>query len=69
MAHNVYRVEHAECVKQTGKALLIEAPEFEEPEWVPQSQIDDDSDVFDDQEHASGTLVVTFWFAQRRGWI
>lgn len=54
---------------QSGKALLVDAPIFDEPKWVPISQIHDDSEVFSDREgYNEGTLVVTRWLARNEGW-
>ncbi len=53
------------CKKATEKALLCEI-EGEE-HWIPVSQIDDDSEVFDDNNNDRGTLVVTEWIAQQKG--
>ncbi len=55
------------CKKATEKALLcvIEGEEH----WIPQSQIEDDSEVFDDDRNSTGTLVVTEWIAKQKGLI
>lgn len=53
----------------SGKALLVEAPIFDEPEWIPTSQIHDNSEVWDDREGSNeGTLIVSLWLAEERGW-
>jgi hypothetical protein len=62
-----YLVENAEIIKDTGKAILINAPEFDEPQWVPQSQVHDDSDIY--QEGEEGDLAVKTWWAEKEGWI
>jgi hypothetical protein len=67
-SREVFRVEDAHVLKDTGKALRVEAPGFDQPEWIPHSQIHDDSEVYDDDENADGTLVVSMWFAIERGW-
>jgi len=38
-AKMAYEIEDARCVHQTDKAILVEAPDFDEPVWIPQSQI------------------------------
>lgn len=55
----------AVCTKETDAALLcvIEGEEH----WIPKSQVSDDSEVFDDQDNAEGTLVVSEWIAKQRG--
>lgn len=52
------RVEHA-----TAKALLcvIDGDEV----WIPQSQIDDDSEVW--KAGDKGTLVISDWIATQKG--
>lgn len=65
-----YLVENAVGIKDSdsGKASLVEAPEFDEgSEWIPHSQITDDSEVY--KPGTSGKLVVKEWLAEQRGWI
>jgi hypothetical protein len=51
------------CLKQTEKALLVEIDG--EQHWIPQSQVDDDSEVY--KEGDEGTLVVSEWIATEKG--
>lgn len=55
----------AEALKETDAALLclLDGKEV----WIPKSQIDDDSEVW--EEGQSGDLVVTEWFATKEGLI
>lgn len=62
----MFDVKNARCVHDSGKALLIEAPDFKEAKWIPQSVIHDDSEVYQDGDE--GTLVVEDWFAEKEGW-
>ena len=64
-AEGVCSFDDVVCKRATDKALLvvIEGDEF----WIPQSQIHEDSEVFDDGEHSTGVLVVTEWIAQQKG--
>lgn len=62
----MYRVENAICVRETEKAILVEAPDFDEPTWIPQSQVHEDSEVYKDGDE--GVLMVSDWFAKQRGW-
>jgi len=62
-----HEIEDAEAIRDSGKALLVEAPEFDEPQWIPHSAIHGDSEVYRDGE--SGTLIVYSWFAEKRGWL
>jgi len=50
--------------KATDKALLCVIEE--EDHWVPISQVHEDSEVYD--EGHKGTLIVTAWFAEKKGW-
>jgi len=50
---------------QTDKAVLIDIEDHGET-WIPQSQIHDDSEVW--KSGQDGEVVVTLWFAEKRGW-
>ena len=61
------RIDDAECVAETDKALLVIVDDRKE--WIPKSQVDDDSEVFDASKNSRGTLVISQWIAkQRRLW-
>jgi len=64
---DVYEIENCECLKDTGKAILCEAEEIGEPFWVPQSQVHADSEVYGEGD--VGTLIVTAWWAEKKGWL
>ena len=55
--------EGVEATAQTDLALLCIIND--EEVWVPHSQIDDDSEVF--EKGTNGDLVVTRWWAEKRG--
>jgi len=55
----------ATALRQTDGALLVELESGEEV-WVPQSVIDEDSEVY--EEGHEGDLVVSDWFARKQGW-
>ncbi|OEU66298.1 MAG: hypothetical protein BA863_10395 [Desulfovibrio sp. S3730MH75] len=59
-------IADAKCTAETEKAILVEAPDFGEPTWVPQSQIDDSSEVY--EKGHEGTLIVSDWWAEKQGW-
>lgn len=59
-------LEECYCQHRTEKAILVILPDGDE-QWIPISQIDDDSEVYDDDKHRSGTLMVTRWFADKEG--
>ena len=55
--------EGVEVLRDTGLAILVEIEG--EQYWLPKSQIDDDSEVY---EHGtSGTLIISAWLAQQKG--
>ena len=63
-----FEIEDARCVHQTEEAILVEAPDFgDEQVWIPQSQVTEDSEVY--AIRTEGTLVVSDWFAEKRGWV
>jgi hypothetical protein len=51
--------------KETEKALLVILEETGDEVWVPKSQIHDDSEVF--KEGQSGEVVVSAWWAEKKG--
>lgn len=51
------------CKRQTPKAILVVIKGAEH--WIPQSQIDDDSEVYKDGD--TGTLIIKSWFAEKLG--
>lgn len=57
-----------EVVGATAKALKVRIPlKVEREVWVPRSVIGDDSEVFDADENAVGTLIVEDWWAEKEG--
>lgn len=55
-------------VKESGEAILCKAggrfgPSF----WVPRSQLREPNEVWNEGDR--GTLVVTEWLAEERGWL
>lgn len=56
-------LDNVTALRGTDKALLclIDGEEV----WVPQSQIHDDSEVY--EVGGEGKLVITRWFADQRG--
>lgn len=65
MLDKPFLVGDAKATRETDKAVLfiIEGQE----EWIPKSQIHDDSEVW--QGGCEGALIVTEWFAEQRGWL
>lgn len=58
----IVEVPNVKILKATGKALLCLLEEGEEV-WIPQSMVDDASEVW--KERDEGTLVVQKWFAKK----
>jgi hypothetical protein len=54
-------VPNAECIAQTDKAILVEGDTLDEPTWIPQSQVHEDSEVY--AKRHKGDLRVNSWFA------
>lgn len=51
--------------KDTGKAILVKCPDWEKPLWIPKSQIDEDSEVY--EADTAGDLVISQWLAEQKG--
>lgn len=62
-----FDVEDCRALRSTEKALLVECDDWDEALWIPLSQITEDSEVLEEDDE--GTLVVTEWFAEQRGWL
>jgi hypothetical protein len=57
----VYRIENAKVLRETERALYVDAPVFGGmPQWIPRSQV---------EEFECGVLVVTQWLARKKGWV
>lgn len=60
----VIRIDDCRGVGATDKALWVELPDGSR-EWIPQSQIDDDSEVW--KEGDRGMLIIGAWIAAQKG--
>lgn len=60
-----FSIDDVKCTRETGAAILCVIKGKEE--WIPKSQVHDDSFVF--RVGHEGKLVVTEWLAEERGWI
>ena len=55
-------------VYATDKGLLVSIPELDtEPLWVPQDHIHQDSEVY--RKGDEGTLIISDWIAEKKGWV
>ena len=54
-------IVQAKCIAQTEKAILVEIRR--DQQWIPQSVILDDSEVW--KEGDEGKLVIAAWFAEK----
>ena len=66
------KVELDDClvISQTEKAIQVEigdGPKTGEIVWIPQSQIDDDSEIW--KKGDCGKLVISEWIANEKGLI
>ena len=75
--HEPVEIEDVQAVKDSAPgyknkgALLCmcPSPRANRPalqRWIPKALIDDDSEVYDAQEHAKGTLVIPLWLAMEK---
>ena len=55
--------ENVECLRATERAILCRIGNREV--WIPQSQVDEDSEVY--ALGHRGKLVITEWFADKEG--
>ena len=65
-----FEVENCEVISETEGALLVQGPKgsvLETAEWIPKSQITDDSEGF--EKDTEGLLIVTEWIAKKKDWI
>lgn len=65
-----FSIEDCKGIAETDKAVRVEFEDEDgvpQKEWVPRSQIHDDSEVYGDGHE--GTLVVTAWIAKQKGWL
>lgn len=61
-----FKIDNAKCIYVKGAAILVEAPIFDEPQWIPFSQVDEDSEVY--KKGDEGVLIVSDWLAEKEGW-
>lgn len=64
-----HEIDDCKAVGGTDKALRVIGVHAKDPdkhEWIPLSQIHDDSEVYEPGHE--GTLVVKGWFARKNGW-
>jgi len=60
-------VGQAQVIGASAKALRVQLESEDAPRWIPRSVIHDDSEVYDDDKNATGTLVLARWFAEKEG--
>jgi hypothetical protein len=53
-------------IRETDKAVLVKIPDLGKV-WIAKSQIEDDSEVYG--EGHTGSLVITNWLAEQKGWV
>ena len=60
---------HVTLKAKSAKAILVEDEDGEEV-WILNSQIDDDSEIWEDSElKEEGKLVISEWLATKKGWL
>ena len=59
---------NVKCVRETERAILVEAPDEDEPFWLPKSQLHQNAnqvwETFDE-----GDIVFSEWIARQKGWV
>ena len=60
------RIQQARCLRATDRAILVVSTDWPTPTWIPQGQVHDDSEVW--RPGDTGTLVVSAWVAEQKGW-
>jgi len=60
----LHPIQVRKVIRQTDKAILVKIGRREE-RWIPQSVIDDKSEVW--KKGQSGELLICFEFAERNG--
>lgn len=67
---DTFTIDGATVVRETDKAILVDAPDLGDETWVPKSVVDDDSEIWDAASgRRPGQLVVKRWWAEKQGWI
>lgn len=69
--HTVH-IKNVTCSRMSPLAILVRCKDAKGDTvevWIPQSQIDDDSEVFNSHENSEGTLVISEWIATEKGLI
>jgi hypothetical protein len=61
-----FRIEDCKAVGSTEMGIWVSCPDWDKEEFVPQSKIDDDSNLW--KEGDEGALVVDGWLADQRKW-
>jgi len=64
---DVVEFNDVKVIKASERAILCRCDDWYADEWIPLSQISDDSDVF--EEGDEGLLIVTEWIATQKGLI
>jgi hypothetical protein len=67
-----YEIEHARVITirkdARGKptAIMVASPAWDAAQWIPWGQVDDDSPTW--RPGDAGTVIVSAWLADKRGW-
>lgn len=65
MPRETVEFEDVECLVDSGEAILVLIDG--EKHWIPQSQVDEDSEVW--RKGDVGSLIITEWIAEKKGLI
>lgn len=54
-------------VCMTDRAILIECDDYDDPIWIPKSQIDNDASEVAPKKGDVGVLTISKWIAEQKG--
>lgn len=62
------RINDCKIVAKGNAAIMVEHGDWDEAKWIPESQIDDDSELhLAEDVGTEGTLVISGWIASQKG--
>lgn len=62
------RIADCKIVAKGNSAILVENDDFDAATWIPESQIDNDSELHMGEDVGTeGTLVISRWIANQKG--
>lgn len=59
--------EDVELVRETERAILVKIPELDITTWIPKSQVDDESEVGNEDD--VGCLIISRFWAEKESMV